>query len=163
MTDIVNREHETILVVDDNEPVLGLVAAILEHANFRVLSACDGTSAIQVANDVEGKIDLLLTDVDMPRMSGPDLGELLKKTRPDLHVMLMSGGAIGNFLALNYGWAFIRKPFLAGKLVQMVTELLHAPGRSQKGGQEFDSRKDTNRHNGPIALIEYPAFENVEF
>jgi DNA-binding NtrC family response regulator len=78
----------------------------------------------------------------MPEMSGPDLGEALKKTRPDLHVMLMSGGANGNLLVLNYGWAFIQKPFVSIKLVQMVTEVLHSPDRSQPGGQEFDSRKD---------------------
>lgn len=163
MTDILKREHETILIVDDDEAVLGIVAAILEHANFRVLSAHDGISAIQAANHTEGRIDLLLTDVDMPSMSGPDLGKLLKKTRPDLHVVLMSGGANGNLLVLNYGWAFIGKPFVAAKLIQMITEVLHGPNRSQKGGQEFDSRKSTNRYNAAMALIEYPAFENAEF
>jgi DNA-binding NtrC family response regulator len=91
---------------------------------------------------MEGRIDLLLSDLDMPLMSGPDLGEALKKTRPDLHVMLMSGGSNGNLLVLNYGWAFIQKPFVAAKLVQMVTNVLHSPDRSQHGGQEFDSRKD---------------------
>ena len=59
-------------------------------------------------------------------MSGPDLGEALKKSRPDIHVMLMSGGAKGNLLVLNYGWAFIQKPFVPVKLVQMVTDVLHS-------------------------------------
>ena len=90
----------------------------------------------------EGQIDLLLSDVDMPLMSGPDLGEALKKARPNMHVMLMSGGSNGNLLVLNYGWAFIQKPFVSTKLVQMVTDVLHSPDRSQVGGQEFDSRKD---------------------
>jgi DNA-binding NtrC family response regulator len=88
------------------------------------------------------KIDLLLSDVDMPKMSGPDLGQLLKNARPDMHVMLMSGGVDGNLLVLNYGWAFIQKPFVASKLIQMVREVLHSENRSQLGGQEFDSRKD---------------------
>jgi DNA-binding NtrC family response regulator len=78
----------------------------------------------------------------MPQISGPDLGLLLKKTRPDLHVMLMSGGDNGNLLVLNYGWAFVQKPFVAAKLVQMITDVLRSPDRSQPGGQEFDSRKD---------------------
>ena len=78
----------------------------------------------------------------MANMSGPDLGEILKKERPDMHVMLMSGGADGNLLVLNYGWAFIQKPFVATKLVAMVTEVLHSTDRSQLGGQEFDSRVD---------------------
>jgi DNA-binding NtrC family response regulator len=79
----------------------------------------------------------------MAQMSGADLGEALKKTRSDLRVMLMSGGAKGSLLVLNYGWAFIQKPFVPMKLVQMVTDVLHSPNRSQLGGQEFDSRKDT--------------------
>jgi hypothetical protein len=56
--------------------------------------------------------------------------------------MLMSGGVNGNLLVLNYGWAYIQKPFVAAKLVQMVTEVLHSRNRSQVGGQEFNSRKD---------------------
>jgi DNA-binding NtrC family response regulator len=75
-------------------------------------------------------------------MSGPDLGLLLKATRPAMRVMLMSGGDNGNLLVLNYGWAFIQKPFVAAKLVAMVLNVLHSPDRSQAGGQGFDSRKD---------------------
>jgi hypothetical protein len=142
MPDSLNGTLETILVVDDNEGVRKVVAAILERANFRVLLANSGPDALGVAAKTDGKIDLLLSDVDMLQMSGPDLGEALKKTRPDLHVMLMSGGTNGNLLVLNYGWAYIQKPFVAVKLVQMVTEVLNSPNRSQVGGQEFDSRKD---------------------
>ena len=108
-----------------------------------MLSAASGASAIELATETEEKIDLLLSDIDMPFMSGPDLGEMLKKARPDMHVMLMSGGLNGNLLVLNYGWAFIQKPFVSAKLVQMITEVLHSADRSQPGGQEFDSRKDT--------------------
>jgi DNA-binding NtrC family response regulator len=110
-----------------------------------VLSAGNGPDALKLAAETDGKIDLVLSDVDMPEMSGPDLGQLLKKTRPDLHVMLMSGGADGNLLVLNYGWAFIQKPFIPKKLVEMVTEVLHSPDRSQPGGQEFESRVDSLR------------------
>lgn len=136
---------ETILVVDDNEAVLRTIVVILENENFQVLSAANGPAAIKLADERNGKIHLLLSDVDMPRMSGPDLGEILKKIRPDIHVMLMSGGASGNLLVLNYGWAFIQKPFLAVKLVQMINEVLHSVDRSQLGGQEFDSRKDSRQ------------------
>jgi hypothetical protein len=57
--------------------------------------------------------------------------------------MLMSGGANGNLLVLNYGWAFIQKPFVRVKLLEMITDVLHSPNRSQLGGQEFDSHKHT--------------------
>jgi two-component system, cell cycle sensor histidine kinase and response regulator CckA len=136
---------ETILVVDDNESVLGVVVAILKTENFRVLSADSGPAALRLA-ETESTIDLLLSDVEMPEMSGPELGEQSKKTRPDLHVMLMSGGNKGNLLVLNYGWAYIQKPFVVVKLVQMINEVLHSENRSQPGGHEFDSRKDTTRN-----------------
>src|SRR5579872_2505196 len=110
---------ETVLVVDDQEIVLKIVAEVLEHANFVVLTADCGASAIKLAQETEAVIDLLLSDVNMPGMSGPDLGEILKKARPEMRVMLMSGGADGSLLVLNYGWAFIQKPFVASKLVQM--------------------------------------------
>src|ERR1044071_3930865 len=138
---------ETILVVDDNPALLKMVVNILEEQNFRVLSAIDGLSALKLADETIETIHLLLSDVDMPEMSGPDLGEALKKARPDIHVMLMSGGNNGNLLVLNYGWAYIQKPFVPVKLVQMVKEVLHSENRSQLGGQEFDSRKDTKNPN----------------
>jgi DNA-binding response OmpR family regulator len=134
--------RETILVVEDNELVRKAVVRYLEHAGFRVLSADGGPSAIKLASDTDETINLLLSDVEMGKMSGPALGEILKKDRPDLHVMLMSGGTEGNLLLLNYGWAFVKKPFVAAKLVEMITEVLRSENRSQPGGYEFDSRKD---------------------
>ena len=135
--------RETILVVGDNDLVLEGVVKILEMANFNVLSAPNAAIALNLAEATTATIDMLLSDVEMPQMSGPDLGEMLKKSRPDMHVMLMSGGNNGNLLVLNYGWAYIQKPFVSQKLVRMVTDVLHSPNRSQLGGQEFDSRKDT--------------------
>jgi DNA-binding NtrC family response regulator len=137
------KKLETILVVDDDGTVRAVVVGILILAKFQVLSAKSGADAIVLAKKTKGRIDLLLSDVDMPQLSGADLGETLKKARPDLHVMLMSGGAKGNLLVLNYGWAFIQKALVPAKLVQMVTNVLHSPNRSQLGGHEFDSRKDT--------------------
>jgi CheY-like chemotaxis protein len=133
---------ETILVVDDNEVILQAVVGILKHANFNVLSAANGPAAMRLAAESDMWIHLLLSDVDMPEMSGPDLGQKLKKTRPDIRIMLMSGGNNGNLLVLNYGWAYIQKPFLSARLVDMITAVLHSPDRSQAGGQEFDTRKD---------------------
>jgi two-component system cell cycle sensor histidine kinase/response regulator CckA len=135
---------ETILVVDDTPMILHVVVAILKNANFNVLEARSGEQAIQVAADHIGKIDLLLSDVQMPSMTGPELGETLKKHRPDLHVMLMSGLAGGSMLVLNYGWAFIEKPFLASKLLEMINVVLRSPNRSQ-GKNQYDTRKDTNK------------------
>jgi len=135
---------ETILVVDNDRAVRKAVVSILERANFRVLSASSGVDAINLAEETAGEIHLLLSEVDVPQMSGPDLGQALKMTRPDIRVMLMSGQEHGNLLVLNYGWAYIHKPLVATKLVQMIKDVLHSADRSQPGGQEFESSKDTN-------------------
>jgi DNA-binding NtrC family response regulator len=140
-------ELETILVVDDNEDIRHLILTILEQAHFRVFSADSGAAAMEVSKGLDERIDLLLSDVEMPNMSGPDLGEAMKKTRPDMHVMLMSGGPDGNLLVLNYGWAYIQKPFVAVKLIEMIGDVLHTPDRSQPGGHAFDTRKDID-HKG---------------
>jgi DNA-binding NtrC family response regulator len=146
-----NGTRGTVLVVDDNKLVRELVVTFLERASFRVLSADCGESAIKLARETGETINLLLSDADMENMSGPDLGEILKKDRPCLHVMLMSGGIAGNLLILNYGWAFIQKPFVAAKLVEMITEVLESEDRSQPGGHEFDSRKDTRSSKSSAA------------
>jgi CheY-like chemotaxis protein len=79
MPDSLTGTLETILVVDDQEMVRKSVVAILERAHFKVLSADTGASAIELSARTEGRIDLLLSDVDMPNISGPQLGETLKK------------------------------------------------------------------------------------
>jgi len=142
MPELPKQTRETILVVDDDPSVRQVVVAALEKAGFTVLSAGNGPAAIRLAGEHDRVIDLLLSDVDMPAMSGPDLGEALKVSRPQIRVMLMSGGANGNLLVLNYGWAYIQKPFVATKLIEMVTHVLHSADRSQPGGQGFDTRKD---------------------
>ena len=133
---------ETILVVDDTPMVLEVVVAILNTANFNVLEAGSGEEAIYVAANHTGKISLLLSDVQMPSMNGPELGETLKKLRPDLRVMLMSGLPGGSMLVLNYGWAFIEKPFLMSRLLEMIDVVLHSPDKSQ-GKNQYDTRKKT--------------------
>jgi len=130
---------ETILVVEDHPVVLEAVREILERAGFFVLSACNGTKAIQVESATEGTIHLLLSDVMMQDMSGPAVAQLLKKRRPDMRVMLMSGYPDGEMLFLNHGWHFIDKPFLPAALVKRVNEVLHTPERSQ-GDDHFDNR-----------------------
>ena len=126
--------HGTILVVDDNEAILRLVVKILKDAGYHVFAAENGSNAIRLATATEERIDLLLSDVDMPLMSGPELGAELKKSRPELKVMFMSGGVNGNLLVLNYGWAYIQKPFIGEKLLQMVSSVLLSPDRGQHGG-----------------------------
>ena len=139
MSDTQIAFKKTILVVDDNESILKVVVLILKRARFNVLSAGSSPEAIRLAQETAVDIDLLLSDVHMPEMSGPDLGEELKRSRPNLRVMLMSGAANGKLLVLNYGWSFIDKPFVPERLVQMVKHVLFSPDKSQHGGRGYDT------------------------
>ena len=143
MTQPKKNSLETILVLEDNPSVLEAVREILERAGFRVLPAGNCQEAIQAENDTLGTIHLLLSDVRMPDMSGPVIAQILKKHRPDMLVMLMSGYPGGDMLLLNHGWHFIEKPFLPAQLVARVNDLLHAPERSQ-GNDHFDDRVKPN-------------------
>ncbi len=140
MAESLVKKLETILVVDDTAMVLKVVVAILKTANFVVLEANSGAHALELAAKYDGRIDLLLSDVQMPGMTGPDLGETLKQSRPEIHVMFMSGFTGGNLLVLNYGWAFIEKPFVTEKLLEMINVVLHTPDKSQ-GSSQYNTRK----------------------
>jgi two-component system cell cycle sensor histidine kinase/response regulator CckA len=139
MVGSLEEKAATILVVDDSEFVLKVVVLILRSAHFNVLQASNGPAALELAANYSGEIDLLLSDVQMPEMSGPTLGETMKEARPQLRIMLMSAFAGGDLLVLNYGWAFIQKPFVAVKLLEMVNAVLHTPDRSQ-GSYQYDTR-----------------------
>jgi DNA-binding NtrC family response regulator len=148
----------TILVVDDVDLVLNLVVSILKSAHYNVLHAHRGSEALELAARHDGKIDLLLSDVQMPGMTGPKLGEELIKIRPATHVMFMSSYPGGNLLVLNYGWSFLEKPFVANSLLQMVKDVLAVPNRSQ-GTHKFDTRQDTDP-NRKIEAGQTPPPEN---
>ena len=123
---------QTVLVVEDHLLLLKLVKDILEDAHFTVLHANSAKQALQIEAEFEGTIDLLLSDVMMPGMSGPDLAKKLKAQRPEMRIILMSGYPDGGLLVLNYGWHFIRKPFLASMLVDTVKDVLTGVSREQE-------------------------------
>jgi len=131
---------ETILVVEDDAAILKLVQVILQDASFEVLVASSANDALRVAADFSRTIHLLLSDIMMPDMCGPDLAAALKQRRPEMRVMLMSGYADGAMLVLNHGWHFIQKPFLPSALVGRVTDVLHTKVRDQSTDR-FDPRR----------------------
>lgn len=130
--------RKTIPVVEDSPPMLALVLEILERADFAVLAAANAGEAIDIAERVK-VIDLLLSDVMMPDMSGPALAAKLKELRRDMHVILMSGYAGGEMLVLNHGWHFIQKPFFPVQLVEKINEALSSEVRDQ-ATDRFDTR-----------------------
>lgn len=124
--------HETVLLVEDMSAVRAAAIRILSAAGFQVLSAGDGLEAIEVAERFEGHIDLLLTDVVLPHMSGKQLAERLVEARPGLRVLFTSGYAEGEIVhqgVLDEGTHFIPKPFLADDLTRRVREVLDEAAR----------------------------------
>jgi two-component system, cell cycle sensor histidine kinase and response regulator CckA len=124
------NSFETILVVEDDANILKLVSARLRSAGYRVLPASSSAHAIKAASITKGKIHLLLSDVMMPDMSGPDVAHLLQKHRPELRVMLMSGFP-GDMLFLHHGWHFIEKPFVPTHEHSQGDDLFRTRIRSQ--------------------------------
>ena len=131
---------KTILLVEDDPAILKMVKLIFEEAGFRVLSAGSAHQARLTAEGFPESIHLLLSDVMMPDVSGPELATALKQQRPEMRVMLMSGFADGAMLVLNHGWHFIAKPFLASELLARVNDALHSDVRDQSTDR-FDTRQ----------------------
>jgi signal transduction histidine kinase/ActR/RegA family two-component response regulator len=125
------RGSETILLVEDADWVRKLARQVLERAGYRVVEADSAAEAIRLieTNRNGTKIDLVLTDVIMPGMSGNDMSKQLLATRPDLPVLYMSGytdDAIVQHGMLEPGINFIQKPFSPDALALKVREVLDA-------------------------------------
>jgi two-component system, cell cycle sensor histidine kinase and response regulator CckA len=120
---------ETILVVEDQEEVRKLTRRVLEARGYRVLVAASGHEALRVAEQHEGPLHLLVTDVVMPGMSGREVGLLLAHARPGMKVLYLSGytdESIVHHGVLAPGVAFLQKPFTAEVLARKVREVLES-------------------------------------
>jgi PAS domain S-box-containing protein len=118
---------ETILLVEDETVVRHLVAEILENTGYTVMQAGDGPSALELLRRHSSKLDLLVTDVVMPGMSGPEVAQAVTSMRPGTQVLYTSGytdSAIGHHGVLEPGIAFLQKPFSADDLTRKVRALL---------------------------------------
>lgn len=124
----------TILVVEDEAPLRALLVRVLTGGGYRVVDAPGAEAAITAFRELEGAVDLLLTDVVLPDMSGPDMAAELEEQKPGLRVLFMSGytdDAIVHHGVLDEGTAFIEKPFRPAQLLQKVREEL---ARTAAGG-----------------------------
>ncbi len=117
---------ETVLIVEDQEYVLQYVKSILEAYGYRVLAAANGGDAI-AARNYSGEIHRVATDVVLPGINGKELADHLKKMRPNLKVLFMSGyttDVIAHRGVLDYGVAYLQKPFTPGGLTTKIREVL---------------------------------------
>jgi two-component system, cell cycle sensor histidine kinase and response regulator CckA len=131
---------ETILVVEDGDAVRNLVCLMLVQNGYRVLEARDGNHALRVFETHPEPIQLVLTDLVMPNIQGVDLAWRLRRARPDLRILLMSGYTDEPVLQhLGRGSvAFLPKPFTSVELVEKVREVLDAPWNGPAGGRRPD-------------------------
>jgi two-component system cell cycle sensor histidine kinase/response regulator CckA len=117
------RGSGTILLVEDDEAVRKLTSDLLTSQGYKVLPAQNGTAALEISERYPDKIALLLTDIVMPGMSGPDLVEKLKLQRPDLNVLYMSGYAgrlLSHYDMSRVETEFLSKPFTKSDLFARV-------------------------------------------
>jgi signal transduction histidine kinase len=120
-------QGETVLVIDDDDDIRSVAERILVRAGFEVITATDGDDALALAADRPGEIDLVLTDIVMPRMLGTELARRLRLQQPGIRVLFMSGYAPPVAVdpdALEDDMIVLDKPFSAASLVEKVAETL---------------------------------------
>jgi CheY-like chemotaxis protein len=127
---------ETILLVEDEEDVRRLVLRILSDRGYTILEAAHPGDAIEIATRYVDQIDLLLTDIVMPYMSGPVVAKLLTEARPGLRVLFMSGytdNAVIHHDTIAADRAYLEKPFSPDDLARAVRRVLDAKGDGSAG------------------------------
>jgi two-component system cell cycle sensor histidine kinase/response regulator CckA len=128
-----SKQPKTILVVDDDESVRKFVSRILSQSDYQLLVASSGEDALRQVREYKGVIHLLLSNIQMPGITGIELGAQINVERPEIRVMLMSGYTSG-MLVLNDGWHFLHKPFIPAQLLSIVSKILRESFSTEEPG-----------------------------
>jgi CheY-like chemotaxis protein len=123
--------QKTILFADDVGPLQEFVSTLLTKVGYNLITANSGRDALQKAGDFNGIIHLLLSNVEIPGMTGIELAIQLGLRRPDTKVLLIAGLASG-ILVLNNGWQFLPKPFADGMFRDRIRDFLSEQAESDK-------------------------------
>jgi two-component system cell cycle sensor histidine kinase/response regulator CckA len=119
----------TILVVEDVEAIRSMVCAMLSQQGYQCIEAADGADALRMLDENALPVDLVLTDMIMPKMTGAELGRELVRIRPELPILFMSGYCddpmVRNFERIEP--IFLAKPFTSNALLQKVRQVLDQP------------------------------------
>jgi two-component system cell cycle sensor histidine kinase/response regulator CckA len=143
---LIPRGTETLLVAEDQEALRKVLVRTLEKLGYLVLQEGDGAEAVQKALDYRGTIDLLLTDAMMPKMNGKELADALRKTRPQIKVVFISGyphEVLSQQGVLDLSIHLIQKPFELDALAARIRRILDEKGAGarllMKGSSQFDA------------------------
>ncbi|HWR52001.1 MAG TPA: response regulator [Bryobacteraceae bacterium] len=127
--------RETVLLVDDEPQVVTLVREMLIREGYSVMDASAGSEALDLVKTRDTRIDLLLTDIVMPDLNGRDLADQIKRLRPGLKVLYMSGfmkETILKYYGISItGIPFLQKPFTRETLSRKVREVLDMPSAAK--------------------------------
>jgi DNA-binding NtrC family response regulator len=135
------RGCETVLLVEDEASVRQASRQFLIQSGYNVLEAFDGEDALRAAREHDGPIHLMITDVVMPRISGPRLAEQLADDRPDMKVLFVSGYAERTVLQhgkIDITQRFLQKPFSLKTLARKVREVLETSSEHVLAGASND-------------------------
>jgi len=117
----------TVLVADDDAAVLALASMILQRDGFQVLRASNGLEALMLYSSYASRIDLVLTDFEMPQMNGAELVARIRERNPTAKVLVMSGYAPSGAAGPVKGCPVLRKPFRPAELRDAVRGILAGP------------------------------------
>jgi CheY-like chemotaxis protein len=126
----------SVLLVEDDDQIRGFVRTLLTNDNYRVIEAHTGGEGLRKAEQAEGGIDLLLSDMLLPELSGYDLAVRLREMFPEIRIILMTGyveGEIVQRCVEELNAAFLDKPFQPSQLRQVVRDALTAPSSQAAG------------------------------
>jgi CheY-like chemotaxis protein len=129
-----SRGSETILLVEDDEQVRVVTSGILRNNGYEVIEARNAGEALLQAERHATKIELMVTDVVMPQLSGPALAARLAPSRPEMKVLFMSGytdDSVVRHGVLDHTMSFLQKPITVASLTAKVREVLDAPSAPQ--------------------------------
>jgi two-component system, cell cycle sensor histidine kinase and response regulator CckA len=127
------EDRKTILVVDDEPEIRKLVSAMVTQFGYNALTADSGDHALTMYRHLQGPIEMLITDVVAPGMSGPMLADKLAELQPDLKVLYISGydnTHVVQHYVVERGHALLAKPFTIEELRRKMSELLNVPAHS---------------------------------
>lgn len=122
-------QQAVILVADDEPLIRNLVTLLMQREKHLVLSAADGQEGLELSRRYPGKIDLVITDMTMPRLNGSDLCAHLLEERPGIKVLVMTGADVSEIVDRNIDLPYLPKPFDGKALVERVRDILAATAK----------------------------------